>query len=404
METPRNALAFILATILIDAIGVGLIFPLMPDLMARVGAGDTASGAVWGGILMAAYAAMQFFFAPIVGGLSDAFGRKPVLMIAMATLAVNYVIMALAGSFALLLIGRVLAGIAGATHTTATAYLADISPPEKRAANFGLVGATYGIGFVMGPALGGALAGWHVTAPFWVAGAFAAGNVALGLFALPESLPPARRRAFGRADLNPFGAILAAFRLPGLALPLVCLFVFEFANMVYPTLWSFWTREVFGWSAAMIGLSFAYYGIGVAVAQGLALPSLIRHAGEFRTLMIGLIAGIVALVWLGLGPPAWLVLTLLPIACLSDIVPPTITALMSNRVPDDRQGLLQGVLAALGSIAAVVAPLIVTPMFEAFAAPDARLYAPGAPFLAAGLLLVAVLPFYLALSPRRARV
>ncbi len=403
METPRNALAFILATILIDAIGVGLIFPLLPDLMARVGAADNGAGAVWGGILMAAYALMQFVFAPIVGGLSDAFGRKPVLLTAMATLAVDYVIMALAGTFGLLLLGRLLAGIAGATHTTATAYLADISPPEKRATNFGLVGATYGIGFVMGPALGGLLAAWHVTAPFWVAGAFAAANVVLGLVALPESLPPARRRAFSGTDLNPFGAIRAAFRLPGLALPLFCLFVFEFANMVYPTLWAFWTREVFGWSAAMIGFSFAYFGIGVALAQAVALPAMIRAGGEFRTLMIGLIAGIVAMVWLGLGPPAWLVLTLLPIACISDIVPPTITAMMSNLVPDDRQGLLQGVIAALGSISAVIAPLIVTPLFEVFAAPDARLYLPGAPFLAAGILLLAVLPFFLALSPGRAR-
>ena len=401
MNTPRRALVFILATILLDAVGVGLIFPLMPDLMARVGAGDTASGAVWAGVLMAAYAAMQFVFAPIVGGLSDAFGRKPVLVLALATLAVDYAIMALAQGFWILLLGRVLAGIAGATHITATAFLADISPPEKRAANFGLIGATFGIGFVMGPAMGGLLAAWHVTAPFWVAGTLAAVGAVFGLLALPESLPPEKRRRFGRADVNPFGAIRQAFRLPGLALPLMVLFAFEFANMVYPTLWAFWTREAFGWSAALIGGSLAFYGVGVAFTQGAVLPALIPRIGEYRTLIVGAAAAIVALVVYGLTPPAAFVFILLPVACLSDMVPPTAIAMMSNLVTEDRQGVLQGVIASLGSIAAVVAPLIVTPLFHAFAAPDAALYLPGMPFLAAGGLMIAVFPAFLALNPGR---
>ncbi len=401
MQTPRNALVFILATILIDAVGVGIIFPLMPDLMARVGAGDTASGAIWGGILMAAYAAMQFVFAPIVGGLSDAVGRKPVLLVALAMLSVDYVIMALAETFWLLLLGRALAGAAGATYITATAYLADISPPEKRAANFGLIGATFGVGFVMGPALGGLLASWHVTAPFWVAAALSAAAAVFGLAVLPESLATARRRRFTRADLNPFRAILEALRLPGLALPLLVLFIFEFANMVYPVLWAFWTREAFGWTAALIGTSFAAYGIGVAITQGAVLPFLIPRIGEFRTLILGAVAAIVALVGLGLTPVAWIVFALIPVACLSDMVPPTATAMMSNRVAQDRQGLLQGVIAALGSISAVVAPLVVTPLFHAFAAPDAALYMPGVPFLAAGGLLLLALPAFLALNPAR---
>lgn len=401
METPRKSLAFILATILIDAIGVGIIFPLMPDLMARVGAGDTASGAVWGGVLMAGYAAMQFVFAPIVGGLSDAYGRRPVLILALVTLAVDYVIMALAQTFWLLLIGRLIAGAAGATYITATAYLADISPPEKRAANFGLIGATFGVGFVMGPAVGGILAAWHITAPFWVAAALSAVAAMFGLIALPESLPATRRRRFTRADLNPFRAIIHAFRLPGLALPLLVLFVFEFANMVYPVLWAFWTREAFGWTAALIGTSFATYGIGVAITQGAVLPALIPRIGEFRTLMLGAVAAIAALVGLGLTPVAWIVFALIPIACLSDMVPPTATAMMSNLVAEDRQGLLQGVIASLGSVAAVIAPLVVTPLFHAFAAPDAAVYLPGMPFLAAGGLLFAMLPAFLALDPAR---
>jgi MFS transporter, DHA1 family, tetracycline resistance protein len=403
METPRHALVFILATILIDAIGVGLIFPMMPDLMARVGAADTGTGALWGGVLMAAYAAMQFIFAPIVGGLSDAFGRRPVLIVALATLAVDYAIMALATGFWLLLIGRMLAGIAGATYITATAYLADISPPEKRAASFGLIGATFGIGFVMGPALGGVLAAWHITAPFWVAAAFAAANVVFGLLVLPESLPRDRRRAFTRTDLNPFGAIRDAFRLPGLALPLMVLFAFEFANMVYPTLWAFWTREAFGWSAALIGGSLTIYGIGVAATQGAVLPFLVPRIGEFRTLILGALAGILALFGLGFASLAWMVFALVPLACLSDMVPPTAMAMLSNRVAEDRQGVLQGVIASLGSIAAVVAPLVMTPLFHAFAAPESRIYLPGAPFVASGVILLVVFPAFLALNPARHR-
>lgn len=401
MQPPRHALIFILATILIDAIGVGLIFPMMPDLMARVGAADTAQGALWGGVLMAAYAAMQFVFAPVVGGLSDSLGRKPVLLVALAALAVDYVIMALATGFGLLLLGRVLAGMAGATHITATAYLADISPREKRAASFGLIGATYGVGFVMGPALGGGLAAWHITAPFWVAAALSAANVLFGLIVLPESLPRDRRRRFASTDFNPFRAILVAWRLPGLALPLALLFAFEFVNMVYPTLWAFWTREAYGWSAALIGVSLASYGIGVAFTQGAVLPILVRRIGEYRTLILAVGAGIVALVAFGVTPPAWAVFVLLPIACLSDMAPPTATAMASLRVAEDRQGLLQGVIASLGSLAAVIAPLAITPLFHAFASDAAPIYLPGAPFLVSGAILLATFPAFLALNPRR---
>ena len=401
MEAPRKALVFILATILIDAIGIGLIFPIMPDLMARVGAGDTASGAVWGGILMAAYAAMQFLFSPVIGGLSDSIGRKPVLLAAMAALALDYVVMALATTFWLLLIGRMIAGVAGATYTTATAYLADISPPEKKAANFGLIGATFGVGFVMGPALGGLLATWDVSAPFWAAAAISAVNVVFGLLVLPESLPGTRRRRFTRTDLNPFWGIREAFRMPGLALPLTALFVFEFANMVYPTLWAFWTRETFGWAAALIGTSLTAYGIGVAVSQGAVLPFLVSRLGEFRTLIIATVAAVGALFAIGFTTVGWLVFALIPLAALSDMVPPTITAMMSNQVAEDRQGLLQGVITSLGSVAAAVAPLIVTPLFHAFAAPDAAFYMPGMPFVAAGLLMLLVFPAFLRLNPSR---
>ncbi|MCK0172269.1 TCR/Tet family MFS transporter [Aliiroseovarius sp. S1123] len=394
----RGAIWFILATILLDAVGIGIVFPIMPDLMERVGAANTADGAFWGGILMASYAAMQFLFAPIIGGISDSLGRRPVLLLALVALAVDYVVMALATTFWWLLLGRVLAGIAGATYITATAYLADISKPEERAANFGLIGATFGIGFVMGPAIGGLVAGIHITAPFWLAAVLATLNVAFGLFLLPESLAPEKRRAFTKRDLNPFGSILDAFRLPGLMLPLILIFAFEFANMVYPTLWAFWTREVFGWGTALIGISLASYGIAVAFTQGVVMRFMLPKLGEYRTLIFSIICAIAAFVAFGLTGNAWVMFSFIIVAALADMAPPTMTAMMANMVSEDRQGLLQGVIASLGSIAAVIAPMVVTGVFQFFANANAPIYLPGAPFLLSGLMVLILLPYFLRLK------
>lgn len=394
----RGAIWFILGTILLDAVGIGIVFPIMPDLMERVGAANTADGALWGGILMGSYAAMQFLFAPIIGGISDSLGRRPVLLLALVALAVDYVVMALATTFWWLLLGRILAGIAGATYITATAYLADISKPEERAANFGLIGATFGIGFVMGPAIGGLVAGIHITAPFWLAAVLATLNVAFGLFLLPESLAPEKRRAFTKRDLNPFGSILDAFRLPGLMLPLVLIFAFEFANMVYPTLWAFWTREVFGWGTALIGISLASYGIAVAFTQGVVMRFMLPKLGEYRTLFFSIICSVTAFIAFGLTGSAWVMFTFILVAALADMAPPTMTAMMANMVSEDRQGLLQGVIASLGSIAAVIAPIVVTGVFQFFADADAPVYLPGAPFLLSGLMVLILLPFFLRLK------
>jgi len=392
MEAMLRPIHFILATLLIDAIGIGIVFPILPELMLRVGAGSVAEGSVWGGVLMAAYAATQFLCAPVVGGLSDAYGRRPVLIAALSLLALDYAVMALAGSFWLLLVGRALAGMAGATYVTATAYIADVSRPEERAANFGLIGAAFGIGFVLGPVIGGVAAVWHVTAPFWIAAGLSAANVVFGLLILPESLPPERRRPVTRRDLNPFAAILGAFRLPALALPLVLLFVFEFANMVYPTIWAFWLASMFGWSPAAIGASLAAYGLGVALTQGMLMRPAIRRFGEGGTLRLAMIAGLIALTGFGLLDAPWMIAVFLPFACLSDMAPATMTAMTANRVGEDRQGLVQGVIASLAAISAILAPLVLTGVFERFA-DRAGVYLPGAPFVFSAVLVLAILPF-----------
>ena len=387
----NRAILFILLTLMIDAIGIGIVFPIMPDLMDRVGAGDTGQGAFWGGLLMAAYSCALFLSGPIVGSISDAVGRRPILIAALSMLALDYVIMALADSFWLLLLGRTLAGFAGATYITATAYIADISKPAEKAANFGLIGAAFGIGFVLGPAIGGIAAGISISAPFWLAAGLSAANALFGYFVLPESLPPEKRRAFGKRDLNPFKSIFDAFRLPGLAIPLLCIFVFEFANMVYPTLWAFWTREVFDWPTLYIGLSLAAYGVLLAIVQGGLLSVFIKWLGEFRTLMLGMAAALTAMIGFGFtGSLAALVVFLL-LAALSDLVPALMTAMASNQVDEDRQGVVQGVIASLSSVAAIFSPLAMTALFKA-SVDEKGVYFPGASFLFAAVLVAAMMP------------
>jgi DHA1 family tetracycline resistance protein-like MFS transporter len=393
---------FILATLMIDAIGVGIVFPIMPDLMDRVGASSTAEGAFWGGIMMSAYAAAMFLFGPVIGSLSDAFGRRPILIVALLTLTIDYIIMAMAQTYWVLLVGRVVAGMAGATYITATAYISDIAKPEERGAAFGMIGAAFGIGFVFGPALGGIAAGWHITAPFWIAAGLSALNVLFGLFVLPESLAAKNRRPFGKRDLNPFGSIARAFVIPGLAIPLVCIFIFEFANMVYPTLWAFWGREVFGWDGFTIGLTLSAYGILIALVQAVVLPRLTQRFGDYKTLLIAIGAGIVGLVGFGFSTTALAVALVLPVATLADMAPPLMTAFAANRVGEDQQGLVQGVIASLASVAAVAAPLVLTGIFER-SVDDKGVYLPGAPFLLGAMLTLAILPLVFRLKAQEPR-
>ena len=390
---------FILTTLMIDAIGVGIVFPIMPDLMDRVGSSSAAEGALWGGVMMSAYAAAMFVFGPVVGSLSDAYGRRPILIVALATLAIDYIIMAMAQTYWVLLMGRIIAGMAGATYITATAYISDISKPEERGAAFGMIGAAFGVGFVFGPALGGISSGWHVTAPFWIAAALSTLNMVFGFFVLPESLNEDSRRSFSKRDLNPFASIVRAFLIPGLTIPLICIFVFEFANMVYPTLWAFWGREVFAWNSFTIGLTLSAYGILIAAVQAGLLPQLTKRLGDYKTLMLSSVDAVIALIGFGFSTAAWAVAIVIPIAALSDMAPPLLTAVAANKVADDQQGLVQGVIASLASVAAVLAPLVLTGVFEQFVN-NKGLYFPGAPFFIAAVLIIAIIPLMLCLNPR----
>lgn len=378
---------FIVATVAIDAMGIGLIMPVMPGLLREVDGGGLGDAAIWGGILATTFAAMQFLFGPIIGSLSDRFGRKPILVISLIVMAFDYVLMAVAGSIWLLLIGRIIGGITAATHATAGAYIADVSKPDEKAANFGLIGAGFGIGFVLGPVIGGVLAEFGTRAPFWAAAVLALTNAVFGWYVLRESVTDKTRRAFEWRRANPFGAFKSIGSLPGLSALLTVFFFFQIANFVYPVVWAYYSVERFEWSPGMIGLSLAIYGLCFGLVQGFLVQPSIRRFGHRGTVVIGLSLEALMLVIVAFVTSGTLLLVLIPFNALGAVGLPALQGLMSRRISNDAQGELQGVLTSVGSLAAILAPLIMTRSFAYFTAPDTPIYAPGAPFLIAAVLM-----------------
>ena len=390
----RLPLYFILITVVLDAMGIGLIMPVMPDLIREVQHVEISDAAVWGGIMAATFAVMQFVFSPILGGLSDRVGRRPVLLISMGALALDYVIMALAGSIWWLLAGRVLGGITSATHSTANAYMADITRPDERAARFGLLSAAFGVGFVLGPMLGGLLAGLDTRAPFWVAAGLAAGNFALGLMVLPESLPKWKRRAFDWRRANPLGGLAQIGQLPGLGWMLLMLFFYTVSGYVYPAIWAYFTQAAFGWDSRLVGLSLTLYGLSMVVVQaGLVRPVMAR-LGEVRVILWALVLDVLVLGVFAVAGQGWMVWVLTPIAALGSIATPAIAGYMSRRASDDQQGELQGVMASVNALSIIVAPLAMTQVFFWFTREGAAVQFPGAPFVLALVLMVVALGLF----------
>ncbi len=381
-------LIFILVTITLDAIGIGLIFPVMPGLLEQVTGGSLAQAAVWGGALSASFAIMQFLFGPIMGSLSDRYGRRPVLLISVGFMALGYLVMAIASSIWLLLAARLVTGITAATNSTAAAYIADITPPENRGARFGLIGACFGVGFVLGPLIGGLVAVIDIRAPFYAAAALALANLIFGALILPETVTDATRRPFSLGRANPLGALMAVTRLPQLRLPLLVFLILGIAMNVYPAVWAYFGQARFGWSTTMVGISLAVYGICFAVGQALLVGPLIRRFGEQRAAYLGMWVDVVTLTALGLVTFGPLALAITPITALGGVVTPALQALISRDIAPDAQGEVQGVLSSLNAIAMITAPLIMTSTFAAFTAPGAAMFAPGAPFLLAALLML----------------
>jgi len=398
----RLPLTFIMITMALDAMGIGLIMPVMPDLIREVQAVSLSDAAIWGGILVASFAVTQFLFSPTLGNLSDRFGRRPVLLISMAMMAVDYVIMALAGTIWWLLIGRLLGGVTSATHATASAFVADISHPDKRAQNFGLISAAFGIGFIIGPVIGGLLAGFGPRAPFIAAALFAIANLALGYLVLPESLRPEKRRPFVWRRANPLGGFMQIGKLPGLKWMLVAMFFYSVSGYVYPAIWAYYTQEAFGWDARLVGMTLALYGTGMIIVQGGLIRIVMPWLGEARAVTYGLIIDVLALLAFGFASQGWMIWALTPFAALGSIATPAITALMSRRASEDQQGELQGVLGSINAMSMILSPLIMTQTFFWFTREGTSFYLPGAPFLLAMVLMAAALAIFLSVLRRPA--
>ena len=385
----RLPLAVILATLTIDAMGLGLILPVMPDLLRETSGGTLADAALWGGVLTTSFAVMQFLFSPLLGGLSDRYGRRPVLLVSLGVMAAGYLVMATTQSIWVLLAARIVAGMASATQGTANAFIADISTPEQKAARFGLVGAAFGMGFILGPLMGGLLGELGTRAPFYAAAGLAAANLALGALVLPETVTDATRRPFAWGRANPLGAFAATGRLPGVTRLLAVYFLYEFAFIVYPATWAYFTQARFGWEPATIGLSLALFGVAIGVVQGGLIRLVLARLGEWGTVAYGLAFNTVAFLALSLVTDGRVALVLIPLTALGAVVTPALQAMMSSSVPRDAQGELQGLVASARSVAFMTGPMVMTAVFFAFTRPEAALAFPGAPFLLAMALVVA---------------
>ena len=391
----RAPVWFIIFTVTLDAMGIGLIMPVMPDLIREIQGTSISNAAYWGGLLSFSYAAMQFLFGPLIGNLSDSFGRRPILITSLVFMALNYSLMAIAPTLMFLFIARVLSGISGATYSTATAYLADTSKRGKRAANFGLMGAAFGVGFILGPVMGGLLGEFGTRIPFIVAAGLALLNAGFGFLVVPETLPAEKRRKFELWRADPFRALLRVKNIPAVGSLMIVVLFYTIANQVYPSIWSYFTIEKFAWKLSTVGISLAAYGLCSALAQVYVLRYSLRRFGEENTARFGMTVAIASLAFIMFVDNSLYLFLGMPFVALGAIVGPSLQGMMADRVADNEQGELQGVLSSVTAIATIVSPLIMTNIFRHYTQAEAKIYLPGAPFGAAAILaLVGLIILY----------
>jgi DHA1 family tetracycline resistance protein-like MFS transporter len=388
MTVKRNAaLGFIFITILVDVIGLGIIIPVVPKLIEKLTGEGISEASRYGGWLVFCFAIMQFLFSPILGGLSDRFGRRPVLLLSLLGLGLDYILHAYAPSITWLFVGRLIAGIMGASFTTATAYIADISTPEKRAQNFGLIGAAFGLGFIIGPVIGGLSAKWGPSMPFLVAACLTLLNLLYGYFVLPESLLKENRRKFEWKRANPIGSLAHLKKYPvvsGLIASLVLIYI---ASHAVQSNWNYFTMYKFNWDEEMVGYSLAVVGILVSIVQGFLIRIINPKLGQNKSIYLGLFLYAIGLILFGIAWEDWMMFVFLIPYRLGGIAGPAIQGLISNQVPPTEQGELQGALTSLVSLTSIIGPLIMNNLFAYATAKDSLFFLPGAPFFLAALLI-----------------
>jgi len=393
-KTARRGLALVFTTLLLDIIGFGIIMPVLPAYLRELTGVGISEAAIEGGWLFFVYAAMQFFFSLVIGGLSDRFGRRPVLLASVLTFSIDNLICALAWSYPMLFIGRVLAGISGASYSTTSAYIADISNDENRAKNFGLLGIAFGVGFVIGPVLGGLLGTFGPRVPFYFAAGLAFLNFLIALFLLPETLDEKHRRRFEWKRANPVGTLLQMRNYPGIGWIGLVFFLMTLGHMVYPAVWSFVSSYRYGWSETQIGLSLGAFGLCGAIIMATVLPRVIPALGEWRTAAIGLSFTAASAIGYAFAMQGWMIYAVIVAGCLEALADPPLRSLAAGKVPPSAQGELQGAMTSIFSITSIITPLLYTGIFSWFTGPDAPVTFGGAPYvLAAFFLALAVIVF-----------
>jgi DHA1 family tetracycline resistance protein-like MFS transporter len=384
----NRALLFIFVTILVDVIGIGIIIPVIPELIQKLTGGGLSEASEYGGWLMFSFAIMQFFFAPLMGELSDRFGRKPILLISLFGLGLDYIFHAFAPTIFWLFVGRVLAGICGASFTVANAYIADISTPEDKAKNFGMVGAAFGLGFIVGPVIGGLAAEYSVQLPFFIAAGLSLANMLYGLFVIPESLPISKRRNFSFKKANPVASILGMRRYP-MIFGMIASFLFiHLASHAVQSTWAYFTMLKFSWNTSDVGYSLAFVGVVVAIVQAGLVGKIKNRLGERNTIITGFLLYGTGMILFAFAPTGWALYLFSIPYCLGGIAGPTIQGLLSNQVPDNEQGELQGMLTSVMSLTAIIGPPMMTGMFATFTEDPDVLYFPGAPFILGAVLMI----------------
>ncbi len=404
MKTEKKAaIGFIFITLLIDVMGWGLIIPVMPKLISELKHIPVNVASSEGALLIAAYAVTQFLFAPVIGNLSDRYGRRPVLLSSLLGFGIDYIILALAPTYGWLFLGRIIAGITGASFTTASAYIADISTPETRAKNFGMIGAAFGLGFVIGPALGGLLAGWGIRAPFYAAAVLCLLNALYGYFVLPESLDKEHRRKFEWKRANPFGSLQFLRKNPGISGLAFCFFLIYMAAQSVQGNWSFFTIYRFGWTEGMVGISLAVVGVLVGAVQAGLTRVVNPKLGNEKSIYLGLFLYTIGLVLFGVATEGWMMFAFLIPYCLGGIAGPSLQATLAGHVAQNQQGELQGALTSLMSLTTIFGPLIMNNLFKYFTTDKAPFYFPGISFMLGALfmLLSLIIAWYVLKSEKK---